>query len=279
MTKQFAVFMLLPLLLFLIYHSRPKNFKRLFQQLVAFTLPAVCSSLLWYQLIMGKDILYLFHHNDFKDYNFPNVVSNYFFVPRFLAEYGLGILFCAVVSSFLLGLLFWRFLPKSVVVSDLVCLATLGFIVGLELFMAVNLNLKAPYTSAIKYLYQALPFFSLAAASLAAKATSLFRSAESVPKIQRKLLLAVGVAALILLVAPIAANMYADLQLATTPYFVLRVQPTLDVGYSFYVDSPLTQGTTLQYVQMLGFLLVLLGLIWASLVALKGQTCRYSLPP
>ena len=268
LTKQFAVFMLLPLLIFYLY-NRPKKPKKILLQLAAFVSPALCFSFLWYQVIMGKDILYLLHHNDFRDYNLPSVAASYFFVPTFLADYGLGILFCvAVVFSFVVGLMLWRRYPRTVVFSDLVCIATLGFIVGLELFMAVNLNLKAPYTSAIKYLYQALPFFSLAVASLATKAISLFKSAQSAPKIQRGPLLVVIVASLVLLVVPIFANVYADLQLATSSYFVLRIQPGLDVGYSFFVDSPITQGSLLQYVQVLGFLLVISGLGWASFVAL-----------
>ena len=279
MTKQFAVFMLLPLLLFYLYH-KPKNPRTILQQIAAFALPAVVSSLIWYQGIMGKDLLYLLHHNDFKDYNFPDVVANYGFLPNFLAsDYGLGILFCvAVVFSFAVGFLFWRRLPKSMVFSDLVCLATLGLIVGLELYMAVNLNLKAPYTSAVKYVYQALPFFSLAATSLAVKSVSLLKSAKSAAKIYRALLLAVGVTCLVLLVAPIFANMYADLQLSTSPYFVLRVQPGLDVGYSFYVDSPLTWGSPSQVVQVLGFLLVLLGLAWAVLVTYSARLRRRETP-
>jgi len=137
--------------------------------------------------------------------------------------------------------------------------------------MAVNLNLKAPYTSAIKYIYQALPFFALAAASLAKKTVLLFKSTQTAPKITRYLILLVGVTGLVLLTASIFANIYADLQLSTIPYFVLQVQPGLDVGYSFFVDSPITQGSLLQYVQVLGFLLVILGLGWASFVVLcKG---------
>jgi 4-amino-4-deoxy-L-arabinose transferase-like glycosyltransferase len=280
LTKQFAVFMLLPLLLFYIYR-KPKSPKAIIiSKIAVFASPAVFSSFLWYQVIMGKELLYLFRHNDFKDYNFPEVVANYGFVPSFLANYGLGFLFCvAVIFSFAVGFLLWRRYPKSVIFSDIVCLATLGLIVGLELFMAVNLNLKAPYTSAIKYTYHALPFFSLAAASIATKSGLLLKSAQSTVKIKRILLLAVGIAGLVLLAASIAANVYADLQLSTVPYFVLRVQPGLDVGYSFFVDSPVTPGSPLQVVQVLGFLLVLLGLVWAGLAAFSARFRRDGVSP
>ncbi len=263
LTKQFAVFMLVPLLLLYTY-QRPKNVKRIIAQLAAFSLPAVFSTFLWYQIIMGKELLYLIHHNDLKDFNFPNVAVTYSFVPDFLVNYGLGLAFCvAVVFSFAVGLLLWRRLPKQVVVSDLVCLATLTFIVGLELYTAVNLNLKAPYTSAVKYIYQALPFFSLAAASLATKSGVLFKSAQKSAKIGKAMLVSVGVVGLVLLSAALIANMYAVQGLATASYMVFRVQPNLDVGYSFYVTNSLNQSSPLLIIQLLGCILVASALLLA----------------
>ncbi len=90
LTKLFAVFMLLPLLLFLIY-QRPKNVKQTLAQLGFFTLPAVASTLIWYQGIMKLDISYFFAHNDFKDLNFSYVTASPNFIPKFLMDYGLGL--------------------------------------------------------------------------------------------------------------------------------------------------------------------------------------------
>ena len=81
----------------------------------------------------------------------------------------------AVVFSFVVGLLFWKRFSKQSVVFDFVCLVTILFILGVDMYLGVTLNLKAPYTSAVKYIYQSLPFFSLAAGSLASKSGELLK--------------------------------------------------------------------------------------------------------
>jgi 4-amino-4-deoxy-L-arabinose transferase-like glycosyltransferase len=264
LTKQCAVFMLIPLLLLYVYHL-PKNPKRILSQLGAFSLPAVFSTLLWYQIILGKELLYLIQHNDFRDLNFPEVIPSYSFVTTFLIDYGLGAFFvAAVVLSFMVGLLFWKQFPKQAVAFDLVCLVTILSILGIDLYLGVTLNLKAPYTSAIKYIYHSLPFFSLAAASLADKSVSLLKSARKSAKFKKALLFSVSVLGLVLLVAPIIANMNAARQLATTSYLIFRVQPNQNVGYSFDNSHPLSQDDRLLTVQFFGFIMVLSGLVWGS---------------
>ena len=89
--------------------------------------------------------------------------------------------------------------------------------------------MKAPYTSAVKYIYQALPFFSLAAASLATKSVMLLRT-EKTAKFKKALFLSLSVFGLVLLVTPIVANMSTALELAQSSYLIFRVQHGLDVG-------------------------------------------------
>jgi 4-amino-4-deoxy-L-arabinose transferase-like glycosyltransferase len=262
LTKQYAVLMLIPLLLLYIY-KKPKNLKQILKQLAAFSLPVAFSTLLWYQVIMGKEILYLLYHNDFKDLN--TVIPTYSFLSDFLINYGLGILFVvAVVFSFMIGFVFWRRFPKNSVFFDFVCLVTLLFILGLELYLAVNLNLKAPYTSAVKYIYQSLPFFSLVAASLAGKSSWLFQQAKQSCKAKCALLFLASLIGLFLLMAPIIGNMSTARYLAMASYLIFRVQPNLDVGYSFYIANPLSAGDPLLIVQLVGFGFVLSGLLWQS---------------
>jgi hypothetical protein len=47
-------------------------------------------------------------------------------------------------------------------------------------------------------------------------------------------------------------------------YLIFRVQPNLDVGYSFYIANPLSAGDPLLIVQLVGFGFVLSGLLWQS---------------
>ncbi len=264
LTKLFAVFMLIPLLLLYIY-QHPKTIKQALSQLGTFCLPAIFSTLLWYQVIAGKELLYLVRHNDFVDLNFPEVAPIYAFIPNFLFNYGLGFFFfAAVVFSLVVGVIFWKQFSKKSVLADLVCLASILFTLGLVMYLAINLNLKAPYTSAVKYAYQSLPFFSLAAASLASKSAALVKTAQSTVKAKKALLLVVSITGVILLVSLIFSSLNTARWLATIDYIVFRVQPNLDVGYSFYVDFPLSQGDPLLIIQLFGFMIVLSGLLFIA---------------
>jgi 4-amino-4-deoxy-L-arabinose transferase-like glycosyltransferase len=264
LTKLFAVFMLIPLMLLYMIH-RPNNKRQIIGQLSAFSLPAVFSTFLWYQTIVGKDLFYLIQHNDFKDLNLPNIPVSYMFIPNFLVNDGLGVFFVfAVVFSFAVGLVFWRRFSKQTAIADLICIVTILFTLGLVAYLAVNLNLKAPYNSAVKYIYQSLPFFSLAAGSLATKTILLFKSAKHSIKEKRALLVAVSFVGLFWVAATLLANMATAQKLATASYLIFRVQPNIDFGYAFHVDSPINQNNILFTVQFLGFLVLLSGLLWAG---------------
>jgi 4-amino-4-deoxy-L-arabinose transferase-like glycosyltransferase len=273
LTKQFAVFMLIPLAILYIYYSRPKNKKILLSQLAVFVVPVVLSNFLWYNIILGKELLYLLNHNDFRDYNFPNYTPTYTFVSDFLINYGLGLFFCAtVVVSLVTALLFWRRLPKKLVLFDVICLVTLSFIVGLVLYLAIDLNLKAPYTSAVKYLYHTLPLFSIAAASIVAKVALLLKNNNQASKPRHIMITIAVIVGIVLLVAPLITHMLNAQQLTTTSYLIFRVQPKLDVGYSFYVQNPPTAGDPALTLQFVGFIIVLSGLAWNSRHFIAEQT-------
>jgi len=262
LTKLFAVFMLLPLLLLYLIH-RPLNKKQIISQLGAFSLPALLSSLFWYQIIMKKGFFYLIQHNDFQDLNFPNVPVSYMFVPNFLINDGLGVFFVAtILFSLAVGLLFWKRLSKQTVISDVICITTIISILGLVMYLAVNLNLKAPYNSAVKYIYQSLPFFSLVAASLVKKIVLLLKSEKQSMRAKRAFLWIVSFIGLFLVASALVANMVTARELASASYLIFRVQPNVDFGYAFHVDSPISQDSILFTFQFIGFLLLLSGLLW-----------------
>lgn len=131
-------------------------------------------------------------------------------------------------------------------------------------YLAVNLNLKAPYNSAVKYIYQSLPFFSLAAGSLVYTSISLFKSTNQLAKAKRVLLLLIGIVGLFLIASSLLANMATAQKLATASYLIFRVQPNIDFGYAFHVDSPINQNNILFTIQFRVFLVLLSGLLWAG---------------
>ncbi len=136
--------------------------------------------------------------------------------------------------------------------------------VGLVLYLAVNLNLKAPYTSSIKYLYQSLPFFSLLAGSLIIKSKILLETAKKPVHGIKPVLCCLGIAALILLFFTVFSNMITIREFAQFTYLIFRVQPSLDVGYSFYVNPSMNGSLLMLIIQIVGFLLILSGLLLIS---------------
>jgi hypothetical protein len=248
-------------------------------QIVVFALPALLSTLLWYQVILKLDIMYFFSHNDFKDLNFSNVVATPTFMSDFVFKYGVGLLFfSAFVAALMVGFLFWKRFPKKFLVSDLVCLSTVMAVLGLVVYLAVGVNLKAPYTSAVKYAYQALPFLSLIAGSLASKSLSLLRHSAIVPRNQKVAFSLIGVLGLFFVAITLISLMGDARTLATAYYLIFRVQPNLDVGYSFYIADPLSSSSPLIVVEFIGFFVVLTGFFWASrvyLISILGAIRRF----
>jgi 4-amino-4-deoxy-L-arabinose transferase-like glycosyltransferase len=269
LTKLFAVFTLLPLLLLFIYY-RPKKLSRTLSLLGLFFLPAIFFTFLWYQVISGQGLLYLFAHPDFGDYNSKGIVPSYFFVGNFLLNYGLGLFFVSAAVFSLLICVFNKKPFSKIFVFDLICLVTIIPVVAANTFLGAGMNLKSPYNNAIKYAYQSLPFFSLLAASLIGKCLSLYNSAKSESKRQRTLLFSVVFIGIFLLGATMFVNLcYAHL-LSKADYLLFKVEPNVVYGYSLFNPTPTNEHSVLMYIQYLGFAVVLSGLAWAGRYALVG---------
>jgi hypothetical protein len=264
LTKFYAVFILIPLFLFYI-HSRPKNLKRILSQLAAFSMPVLVFALMWYQIVLGRSLLSIFHHNDFLDVIPASVgiVASPFFATNFLMDYGLGLAFIVATAFSLLLVFSLRKYFSKIAVVDLICLASIAFVVSVNVVLGAVLNLNVPYFSAIKYLYQALPFFVLLAASLSAKSLSLFRAAKSTLQPRKLLLYSVATAAMILLTASLISSIYYTNALSPRDYLQFRVERDVDYGYALLNPTPTVDGSPLMTLQYLGFAMVLFGLLWA----------------
>ena len=264
MTKFYASFVLIPLLLFYLY-SRPKNPPLVLRQIAGFALPALISATLWYQLVLGKSVLAIFVHNDFADVipASTGVVASPYFVLNFLRDYGLGVyLGAAVVFSLLLLPFFGRnFRTKA---ADLVCLATAGVIVSINTFMGAGLSLNVPYFSALKYDFQALPYLVLLAASLVAKCVSLFGAAKPFAFPKKLLLTLVAAVGLLLITISLLSSMGSITAISQRDYIQYRVEPQVDYGYALLNPTPLLPDSPLMMLQWLGFAAVTCGLVLAA---------------
>ena len=269
LTKYFAAFMLIPLLLFLLY-SKPKKARLFLSQITAFLVPALLSSLLWYQVILGKNLYYMFQHSDFSDLNSKGVRLSYSFVGVFLWNYGLGVFFLvAIAFSLIMLAAFRKKLPKTFR-FDLICLATILPILIINMILGAGLNLKAPYLNAIKYDYQALPFFCLIAASLVGKCLSLVNSAELKTKFNRKLVLPVVTTGIFLFSAVIFSSINSAFWLATSDYLLFKVTLDQTVGYSLFNQALSIQSSLLMSFLYAGLLVLLSGLLWSNRLKLHS---------
>jgi 4-amino-4-deoxy-L-arabinose transferase-like glycosyltransferase len=267
LTKFYAVFVLIPLLLFFVY-SKPKKHKFILRQIVAFAVPVLLSTLLWYQVVLGHSILSIFHHNDFLDV-IPAAVGVFpspFFASNFLVNYGLGLSFVATtIFSFIVGFSLRKKGSKPLL-ADFALLSGIVFAVAVNIVLGVSLNLNVPYFSAFKYLYQALPFFALLVGSLIIKCFLLFGAAKSAVQPKKLLLYLAAAAAAVLIVASLLSSMYYTNVVSTRDYLQYRVEPQVDYGYTMLNPAPLTLDSPFMGVQMLGFAVVLSGLLLAVLL-------------
>ncbi len=258
MTKLYSVFILVPLLL-LYLHSKPKSTNRILTQILAFALPVLISSLIWYQLVLGG-FSQISAHNDFIVKN-QGLLPSPWFVLTFLNNYGIGFFFI-VATIFSLVICFGlrkRF--HEVFIYDIICLTTIAVVLGVDTFLGIGLNLRVPYANAIKYDYQALPFFSLTTASLAIKSHGLFRSAKT--KLGEKMLFYGGAAVgAFLLVVSLISNMTYANKITTLNEIVFRPEPNIE-GFHIFNYTPITPNSPLIIAQYIGFAAALIGLVLA----------------
>ena len=153
-------------------------------------------------------------------------------------------------------------------------------VIGVNTFLGATLDLKSPYQNAIKYNYQALPFFCFLAASLVSKSMSLFSLNKAKKKLRKIGFFFVASAGVILVAATIGYNASYVHLFSTWDYLVFRVEPTVDLGYSLISYAPVSANSLMMGLQYLGFGFALSGLVWLSrhkigvLLKLSWQTLK-----
>ena len=257
-TKLYAIFVLIPLTAFFIQH-RPKNVRQITIWLVAFSIPTIITVLLWYQLITGIGLSSIFLHADLTTENQIMLNPTPFFAINFLASYGLGWFFIdATIAAVLIGLWQRRAL-HDFLFSDIICLTTIICVLSVNVILGAFLGLKAPFLNAIKYDYQALPFFSILAASLVSKSSIILKN----PK-HRASLITISVLGLVLVAAAFLYNMWYTNLFSTWSYLIFRVDPQINQGYSLFNFAAGLSGTLWMALQLLGYIIAISGTIWIT---------------
>jgi 4-amino-4-deoxy-L-arabinose transferase-like glycosyltransferase len=265
LTKAFAVFMLVPLLLVYI-NRRPRNPKHVMQEAALFFSPALFLNLLWYEVITEEGAFAIFRHNDFNTFFTGQVAPSGFFLANYFAE-NLGIFFIAAcVLSLFLSLSQRRLLFKFLV-SDLTCFATIICILGFDAFLVLGKNLVVPYISVLKYTYPALPAFCWLASSSIDKFCSLpyWNNFNHKQRIQ---VFSIAIASSFLDLAAIGVNMVHLNWFTKWNYLIFVVEGKY--GYSFSRLPPAWSNTQIAAIQGFAFALASLSLALFNLDKLKS---------
>ena len=134
LTKFYAVFSLIPLVLFFVHSKPAKNPRRMFSWVGAFILPVIVLAFLWYQVFTGQGLFSIMGHQDFVNYLPPGIHPSYLFVVNLLLLYGLGWFFAlAAALAVIIGVVA-RNRFSQILVFSLICLATAIVVVGVDTF-------------------------------------------------------------------------------------------------------------------------------------------------
>jgi 4-amino-4-deoxy-L-arabinose transferase-like glycosyltransferase len=268
LTKAFAVLMLVPLAIYYFY-AGPKNLWRTFMG-VMFLVPALIFTYLWYEIISARGFYAAFTHDDF---NFPILgaaPSPFFLFNYLLSALGVFILAASAVTL-LISFVRSKNLGK-IFASDMICLATVATVLGVNMFLVLGRNLNCPYNNPIKYDYQFLPLFCLLVASLLNKFYSLDLS--DLRGKQGKLVFLVTLFGLVLLGASMIQSVHVLNGYATLTGIRFTVEG--ESGYSFEHVTLNVAANISWAVQWLGLAIVALSLLRTNIKGLKtlGATLR-----
>lgn len=208
MTKLFAVFMLVPLLLMILLQRKEHQFKLTLPKVLIFLAPSFVLQAVWFGGFANQNFFGIYLASDITH---PVLVSNpsLLFLPITLVKSAGWLLFAAGLFSLALSLLYWKVLAR-IVWLDTLCVGTIVAVAGLDLFLVFGPHLTVPYVSAFKYNYLALPFYCLLAASLADKGALLIASADWKKRIHWVKPILVGIGLVLLFASLVESITFLD---------------------------------------------------------------------
>ncbi len=206
MTKLFAVFMLVPLLLMIFLQRKNLEFKLTLRNVLIFLVPSFVMQAIWFGGIANQNFFGVYFTSDITH---PELVANPspLFLPIILVKSAGWFLFAAGFFSLALSVFYKKNFAKTLWL-DVVCVGTIAVVAGLDMLFVFGLHLTVPYVSAFKYNYLALPFYCLLAASLAAKSGLLISSVDWKNKIHYVKPVLVGVGFLLLLASMLESTAF-----------------------------------------------------------------------
>jgi 4-amino-4-deoxy-L-arabinose transferase-like glycosyltransferase len=191
LTKLFAVFSLAPLLLFVFLNRKKGTFKVTKRKLLLFLSPSIILQAIWYGGFANQNFSAVYFSTDLSHPVYVDAPAAY--LPIILVN-STGIFLFAASFFAVAFAVVYRGKLAGHLRMDMLCLATVAVISGLNLLLVLGFRLTVPYVSVFKYTYLALPFLCLLAASIADKGAGLLGSMEWKNKIQwvKPVLIVVG---------------------------------------------------------------------------------------
>jgi hypothetical protein len=270
LTKLFAVFMLIPLVLIYIY-SKPRSRTRVLTTMLLFILPAFLIQYLWYEPISGRKLISLLNHDDFGSFLPSGFVPSPFFSLNFLSE-SLGVFFIlGYICSLLLLFIQKKHFSKTWF-FDIAFFASIIGVIGFNTYLVLGDNLLIPYVNSIKYDYLTLPLFCLIAASSAKKCSLLPRNKDANSKRRELIFFVAAIGPYLLLMSMIFNFMTL---VVTSGYEWLSFNVAGGLSYSFDRLSPVLSSSHIWTAQFSAFLLIQFSLLWAN----RGRLESLFVPP
>jgi 4-amino-4-deoxy-L-arabinose transferase-like glycosyltransferase len=257
LTKAFAIFMLIPLSLLFLFSWRRVS-KPAFAA-AAFALPALFLGFLWYEVISGQGFFALLRHDDFTNHMPGGMTPSPLFVADFiLSSGGTGICLALATGLSVVATVWQRKHLATTLRADVAFAFSAIFMVGSVTFLGSGLGLVAPFTGTVKYLFQTLPLFCLLAASLPQKLCTSTNSNGPDGKNRKFALLGVWLPAVLLV---------STLVLDAVVLFSFSRQSSVAFSasgaeYSLLNSSPLESWGMLATVQICGFAVVLMSVLY-----------------
>jgi len=259
LTKLFAVFMLIPLLLIYVY-SRPKNPLRTLLSFLLFALPAFFIQYLWYEPISGRGLPSILNHDDFWIKLPSGFAPSPFFSLNFFSE-ALGIFFVLGYLFALPVMFFQRKKFSKSMFLDLTLSAAVITVVGFNSYLVFGYDLLIPYVNSIKYDYPILPLFCLLAASAAKSCFVISKNRDTGGK-RHELIVYLAAIGLYFMLVSLIFNFLSLKTMLEESWLTFNVPGGLIYSFESLVAG--FDSAQLWGFQLIGFLLINLGLLFGN---------------
>jgi 4-amino-4-deoxy-L-arabinose transferase-like glycosyltransferase len=171
LTKLFAVYALIPLLLIVCFAQKDHTFTVSKRKLLLFTLPILLSQAAWYGAFARQNFQAVYFSTDFYHPVYVSDPSPLFVADIWVKSAGVFLL-AAAAFAVVFGYAY-RAKFTALLHVDLICLLSITAVAAANLILVLGFHLTVPYVSVLKYTYMALPFLCLLAASVADKGALL----------------------------------------------------------------------------------------------------------